>query len=104
MSMEIKPENTERYPVQAHYGSKNSVELNYHEKDGWPILDANGNDPNDGSSREFRWAYGGERRIWVIHTNGEMVCYTNISQCWIDANDRLTRLVATRLGATRINL
>jgi len=92
-----KPLEIERYPVQAHYGSNDSVDLEYH-ANGWPILNANDNDPNDGASREFRWAYGVEQRIWVIHTNGEMACYTNVSQCWLDANDRLVRLVATRLS------
>ena len=88
------PENKERYPVQAHYGSKGTVDLEFHE-DGWPILDANDADPNDGSSREFRWAYGGKsQKIWVRHTNGELIQYNDISQCWIDDNDKLFRLTA----------
>ena len=89
--------------MQAHYGSKNSVDLPNH-ADGWPILNANDHYLEDGSSREFRWAYGEEQRIWVIHTNGKMICYHNIQQCWIDANDRLYYLVATPLGATQIDL
>ena len=91
MESEMKS-NHERYPVQSHGGST-VADLEY-ATDGWPILTATKDEPAQGISREFRWAYGPEQRVWVIHTNGDTILYEGISQCWLDENDRVYRMVS----------
>lgn len=106
MAKEMK---IERYHVQSH-GGKGSADLEYAE-DGWPILVATNDKPAPGISREFRWAYGPNQRVWVRLPDGKEILLTGITQCWLDENDRVYHLVGrpvngqwlahpnTRLGA-----
>lgn len=92
----------ERYHVQSH-GGKATADLEYAE-DGWPILVATNDEPAQGISREFRWAYGPEQRVWVRHTNGKKILYTGITSCWLDENDRVYRMNGRPVYSTMIDL
>ena len=97
-------QNKERYPVQAHGNSRAAVDLEIGPH-GWPILFAIPEEEKGNcqtSSREFRWAYG--REIWLVHSDGRMVSYEGISQCWINDDDQVYSLVARSRESARVDL
>jgi hypothetical protein len=96
--------NKERYPMKSYDDSEPFIDLEMG-PDGWPILFAIPEEEKGNcliSSREFRWAYQDGNRIWLVHSDGGMVLYEDITQCWIDQKDEVFSLFGRNVAPQQV--